>query len=683
MIRPRGLLAPSADGEPVWSEDGRLLSQHHGDAYFGHADGLGESRYVFLDGNGLRERLRDANAARPFVVGELGFGTGTNFLLTWQAFTRVAPPPARLHYVSIDAYPLRHVTLVQALQRHDELAAPARSLIDAYPPPIDGLHRRSFAGGRVILDLYWADVADALAELARNAPGTIDAWYLDGFAPARNPAMWDENVLRNVARASRDGASVATFSAAGALRRSLAAVGFDVSRRPGFGRKRESICARLAARPAPAALTETPWDLGDPAPGDRERRALVLGAGLAGCHAAAALARRGWQVQVLEAHSIAARASGNAQGLLFHRFSHQRSPLADFSLQAVAYAHHLYAGLFAAGALQRGPDGDLNGCLQTPPPRGDFAALRAALADLPELASTLSPRDASDRLGTTVGEECLWQANSGWLAPPAVCRALLQHPSIRVETGCGPLALERGAPAAGQEEQWMARDGSGGCRGSAPVAIVAAGSLCRELAVTAALPLRIARGQTTLLPASTGLTLKTSLCHRGYIAPAIGGFHAIGATFTPGDGDNAERREDQRRNLGDLARALPDWQGYLASLDPAQLRGRAELRCVSPDYLPLVGPVPDVQAFRERYAVLGSDARRIVPEAGRYQPGLYVSTAHGSRGLSYAALGAELLASRICREAPPLTTELCRAVAPARFLIRAIVRGEPIRDGEP
>ena len=678
MIRPRGPLRPLADGEPVWSEDGRLLSRHYADAYFGHADALAESRYVFIDGNGLRERLRDPEVARPFVVGELGFGTGTNFLLTWQAFERIAPPPARLHYISIDAHPLRHAMLVRALGRHDELAAPARSLLEAYPPPIAGLHRRSFAGGRVLLDLYWADVADALAELARNARGTVDAWYLDGFAPARNPAMWDESVLRDVACASRDGASVATFSAAGSLRRALATVGFDVSRRPGFGRKRESIRARLTARPARQAPAETPWDLGDPAPGVGQRRALVLGAGLAGCHAAAALARRGWQVEVLEAEGIAARASGNAQGLLFHRFSHQRSPLADFSLQAVAYAHQLYCGLFAAGALRRGRDGDLSGCLQTPPPRGDFAALRTALADLPELARTLSPHAASERLGTTVDAECLWQANSGWLAPGAVCRALLAHPAIRVETDCGPLALERGTPSAGAAEQWIARDRSGACRGSAPVAIVAAGSLCRTLAVTAALPLRIARGQTTLLPASAALPLKTSLCHRGYIAPAADGYHAIGATFTPGDADTTLRRDDQQRNLDELARALPDWQAYLASLDPARLEGRAELRCVSPDYLPLAGPVPDGDAFRRRYAALGRDARRIVPQPGSYQPGLYVTTAHGSRGLSYAALAAELLASRICGEAPPLTTELCRAIAPARFLIRAIVRGEPV-----
>jgi tRNA 5-methylaminomethyl-2-thiouridine biosynthesis bifunctional protein len=490
--------------------------------------------------------------------------------------------------------------------------------------------------------------------------------------------MWEESVLRNVARASRAGASVATFSAAGALRRSLGAVGFDVSRRPGFGRKRESVCARLVRRPEREAPGETPWDLDAAALAAGERQALVLGAGLAGCHAAAALARRGWQVQVLEAGAIAGRASGNAQGLLFHRFSHQRSPLADFSLQAVAYAHQLYAAMFASGALRQGRDGDLTGCLQTPPPRGNFAALRTALADLPELASILSAQAASDHLGTTIREDCLWQAHSGWLAPASVCRALLQHPAIRVETGCGRLALERDVPATGSGAQWIARDGSGSCRGSAPVAIVAAGGLCRDLAVTAALPLRIARGQTTLLPANDALTLQTCLCHRGYIAPAVDGFHAIGATFTAGDGDTGLRPQDQQRNLDELARALPDWRGYLTSLDAARLGGRAELRCVSPDYLPLVGPVPDGAAFRQRYAVLGSDARRVVPEPGSYLPGLYVSTAHGSRGLSYAALGAELLAGRICGEAPPLPTELCRALAPARFLIRAIVRGEAI-----
>jgi tRNA 5-methylaminomethyl-2-thiouridine biosynthesis bifunctional protein len=210
----------------------------------------------------------------------------------------------------------------------------------------------------------------------------------------------------------------------------------------------------------------------------------------------------------------------------------------------------------------------------------------------------------------------------------------------------------------------------------APAAVIAAGSATLEQSVLPPLPLRVARGQTTHIAATPGLPLKVPLCHRGYIAPAGNGEHCIGATFAPGDADRELRAEDHRANLRELARALPAWAEHLDALDLDTLAGRAELRCVSPDYLPLAGPVPDAAAFTERYADLARDARQILPARGAYLPGLYLSTAMGSRGLSYAALSAELIASQLYGEAPPMPAELSRAVAPARFLIRAIVRGE-------
>ncbi|MEE4279669.1 MAG: bifunctional tRNA (5-methylaminomethyl-2-thiouridine)(34)-methyltransferase MnmD/FAD-dependent 5-carboxymethylaminomethyl-2-thiouridine(34) oxidoreductase MnmC [Halieaceae bacterium] len=674
MILARGAFGPMTPADPTWDDNGRPRSSRYGDGYFGSEDSARESAHVFVDGSDLAARLAQ-HSATPFVVGELGFGTGLNFLLTWDCFARRAGEGRRLHFVSIEKHPLRRNELERCLSPYSDLRT--RDLLQALPPPVEGVHRRVLDGGRVLLDLYYCDAMTALEELTRDGQARFDAWYLDGFSPAKNPEMWTPELLQRIGRSSRSGASVATFSAAGAVRRGLEAAGFSVQRRPGFGRKRECLQGQrgtgqqalpAAAHPAP---TETPWDL-PKARCSAPERVIVLGAGLAGCHVAAALARRGCAVEVFDAESPAARASGNPQGLLFHRLSHQRSSLADFSLGAFLYSRSLYGALFECGELVHGRDGSLDGCVQTAPPRGDFDAVRSAVAALPELARSIDRETATELLGTTSAQGGLWHPQSGWLSPPRVCAALLHHPAIRLRANCGPLLIRQAS------DGWRIEDSEARTLATAPAAVIAAGSTSVAQAALPQLPLRVARGQTTHVPGSSRLPLRHALCHRGYVAPAGTGEHCIGATFSPGDDSRELRIEDHRSNLTELARALPDWAPALQALNPSALDGRAELRCVSPDYLPLVGPVPDSESFASVYADLARDARQIISECGSYLPGLYLSTAMGSRGLSYAALAGELIASQIADEALPLPAELVRAVAPARFLIRAIVRANAI-----
>jgi tRNA 5-methylaminomethyl-2-thiouridine biosynthesis bifunctional protein len=223
---------------------------------------------------------------------------------------------------------------------------------------------------------------------------------------------------------------------------------------------------------------------------------------------------------------------------------------------------------------------------------------------------------------------------------------------------------------------WQALNAAGDVLAEAGRAVIALGSAARDLHWTRGLPLKVVRGQTTQIPAPPEQALRSAFCHRGYIAPAMGGEHCIGATFDLNDESREWRVSDNEANLRSLAAALPAWRDYLASLDPCALAGRAELRCVSPDYLPLAGPVADQDAFLQRYASLGQDARRIIDARAPCQPGLYLITAMGSRGLSYAALAAERLASELCGEPPPLSRELLRALSPARFILRGIVRGQ-------
>ncbi|GAB3270602.1 bifunctional tRNA (5-methylaminomethyl-2-thiouridine)(34)-methyltransferase MnmD/FAD-dependent 5-carboxymethylaminomethyl-2-thiouridine(34) oxidoreductase MnmC [Parahaliea aestuarii] len=660
-----------------WSESGVPGSSEFGDIYFSRDDGLAESRFVFLDGNHLPQRWR-AHPQDSFAIGETGFGTGLNFLLTWQAWAACPAPKPRLHYLSVEQYPLRREDLERALTAWPTLAGLAAELLAHYPAPVPGCHRLLLAGGQVTLDLWWADAEEALADLASQRRRWIDAWYLDGFAPARNAGMWSDAVLGHIGALSRPGATLATFTAVGAVRRSLQAAGFDMRKGPGFGRKRERLLGNLAAAditPAPTPTpapppTDTPWDI-PRAPQPAPRTALVLGAGLAGCATAAALARRGITVQLLEVGKLAGAASGNAQGVLYTRLSRHHSALSDFALASFSDASRLYRQLFDAGELNQGIDGDLCGCFHQHHKADELADMAARLAEIPELARVLDPTEANTLLGVEQSAPGYWFPGSGWLSPPALCRYWSRRDGVILQEHCGPLRLQR------EGQRWLAVNEGGETVAAADCAVIACGNDSLRHSGLDWLPLQPIRGQTTTLPPGPPFdTLRAAFCHAGYMAPAGAEGHCMGATFNLNEDSAALNPRDQRQNLQRLAAAIPAWGDALAALENSDLPGRAAFRCTTPDYLPLAGPVPDAPALLATYAALRQNARLTIASDGPYMPGLYLNTGHGSRGLSSAPLCAELIASQACHEPPPLPRYLSRALAPARFLIRDLGRNK-------
>ena len=655
---------PLVAGAVEWTDQGVPRSTRFNDVYYSCDNGLKESEFVFLQGNQLPARWQNWHRKR-FCIAETGFGTGLNFLLTWQAW-RAAHQPPDLHYLSIEKYPLSLQDLARALAAWPQLRSLTGQLLAQYPGLVPGQHRLLLDQGKVTLDLWWEDANDALPDLASHRRHFVDAWYLDGFAPARNKTMWQAEVLDTVAALSHPDTTFSTFTAAGDVRRHLAKAGFKVQKTPGYGSKRECLRGHMQLpQPRWPAMAETPWDLPDAynsAPG----HALVVGAGLAGCAAAAALARRGVQVTLMEQGQLAAQGSGNDQGILYTRMSREHSALADFSLQSFHHASGFYKGLFTDGRLTEGIDGALCGTFQQD--QRVNAILAETLAAVPELVQVLSQMEAQKLLGIAQPKPGYWFPRSGWLHPEAVCRAMASQHGVRLHEQCGEITLEQ------TPEGWRATNQAG--QGwEAPCAVIAAGTGSGHFAGLDWLPLQAIRGQTTQLPSDHMFSqLQAVLCHEGYIAPAQSGNHCIGATFDLNNADPEPRPEGHRSNLASLASAVPAWREALQGKNAAELAGRVGFRCASPDYLPLAGPVPDRQAFVERFGGLRSHARKAIPLQGKYLPGLYLSTGHGSRGLSSTPVVAELLASQICGEPPPLSRELIRALSPARFIIRDLIR---------
>lgn len=225
----------------LW-KDGQPWSARFDDRYFSADSGIDETRHVFLQGNRLAERFAALADRQRFCIGETGFGTGLNFLCAWQLFEQAAPAGAALTFHGVEAHPLDTGTLRTALALWPSLQAQAQALCAAWPGEAPGRHRLDF--GRVQLQL---DLDDVAAALPRWAAHSIDAWFLDGFAPATNPAMWSEPVLAEVARTARPGATLATYTSAGWVRRGLQRAGFQVRRVPGFGSKREMLVGTAAA----------------------------------------------------------------------------------------------------------------------------------------------------------------------------------------------------------------------------------------------------------------------------------------------------------------------------------------------------------------------------------------------------------------------------------------------------
>lgn len=227
----------------LW-EDGVPVSGRYADPYHARGDGLAEKRHVFLEGNGLPARWQGATS---FRLAELGFGTGLTVLAALELWRRTAAPGAVLHVISFERWPLPREALFRALARWPAIAGPAAELVAAWPArwPQDcgpAVVRQAMARHRILLPGLCLDIVPGDAR--RAVPlwqGTADAWCLDGFAPARNPEMWEPALLADVHARTAPGGTVATYAAAGHVRRALAAAGFAVERRPGFGRKREML----------------------------------------------------------------------------------------------------------------------------------------------------------------------------------------------------------------------------------------------------------------------------------------------------------------------------------------------------------------------------------------------------------------------------------------------------------
>ncbi|MDR0564871.1 MAG: bifunctional tRNA (5-methylaminomethyl-2-thiouridine)(34)-methyltransferase MnmD/FAD-dependent 5-carboxymethylaminomethyl-2-thiouridine(34) oxidoreductase MnmC [Azoarcus sp.] len=608
-----------------FAADGTPCSEAYGDVYHSADGGLGQARHVFLGGNGLPVRWR---GRERFVIVETGFGLGLNFLAAWEAWRKDPARSRTLHFVSCELHPFQADDLARLHAAWPELAPISSQLRVQWPVLSGGVHRLHFEGGRVCLTLYFGDVREALAQFDACA----DAFFLDGFSPAKNPEMWSARVFYLLSKLAAPNATLATWSVAGEVREQLRRARFAVEKAPGFGGKREML--RGTVHPKSRVR--------DVLPPPAVRHAVVIGAGAAGTSITERLCARGWEVDIIDsAEKPGQGASGNHAGVLRPQPSFDDNRMSRITRAGALYGWQRVKDAFALGLPLRAEACGVFHLARDAEQEAKMRAVAERLAWPETLLRFAGAGEAGGQVGWRVPYGGWHFPGSGWVQPHSLCAANLAAWPARVRAHwlCSVAALAR------RGENWHALDAEGRTIARAPVMVLAAGVGNPRFEQTRNVPILSARGQVSVLSAANGSAPRTVVCQGGYVTPAVDGLRCAGASFDVGDPDTELRLADQQANLAKLESILP---GYTAGLDAQTVAARVGFRPLSPDRLPIVGAVP-------------------VDKESAY-PGLYVLSGFGARGLTWAALTAELLASRIEGEPLPLELELVSAMSPARFL---------------
>lgn len=626
-----------------WNEQGNPVSGTFDDIYFSRENGLAESRHVFLQGCDVEKLIL---SGKDIAIAETGFGTGLNFLATWQAFNHLKQAGQSMHYISIEAFPLTRADITRALSAFPELSGLLAKLANAYPNADPGFHRIYFREDHVSLTLVFATAIDALKQIS----ACIDAWYLDGFAPAKNPEMWSLRVFQQMARLSHKGTRIASFTAAGQVRRDLQKTGFRMHKQKGFGRKREMLTGEY--RTDHCIIKSLP----------ASSRIVIIGAGIAGASCAHALKKRGYNPVVIDkASHYATGASGNPAGVIAPALHAQIDSYSLFYLQAFAFCRAQIMHLRTQGHIIQGK---LQGSLRLEKNTGELNKLLARLDEMGLDTNTVIKADHTDLLKQlpNTAAQALFYPSAGWVSPGEWISALLNDVHFMGEHELTGLHYE--------EPEWKLHFKTGKTI-PADVVILANAQGTIALEQCRNLPLDVRKGQVTLVKGNVIPEPPCPISGSQYAIPLPGDQLLLGSTFDHIKRDQWQNRvftsqDADQRNINSFNHL------YDISKNGLKIKSsRAALRCISRDHWPICGRLQQSRLSERVYK------QNRKPESLQEEdllPGLYISTAHGSRGLVSSPLCGEIIASQIAGEPAPTGRDILNALHPARFALRDLDR---------
>jgi len=672
----------------IFQSNGTPYSEQFNDIYFDSKSGYQQSEDIFIHGNNINNRLNQVNDT--FVIAETGFGTGLNFLLTLQSYQTLQmnhpnADIAKLNFISVEKFPLSKAQLEQSLKPLTQLASLSDLLLSQYPrlesdEQLEEINA-SFFNGKVTLKIIIGDAAKGLSTIKVNHTGLVDAWYLDGFSPAKNPAMWSEELFNEIGRLSKAQASVATFTVAGFVKRHLQRIGFRVEKKSYQGDRGQILTGVFQQNPKTNKGYQTRPNIVKP------QHVSIIGGGIASACAAYALTKQGIKVTLYcKDSALAQGASSNAIGALYPLLHQQKDDISLFYQQAFWRAKALYTEL-----TQQGFDFHHAWCglleiayKEAIEKRQDkFAEIGSWPKDL---IHKVSAEQASKIANIKVNHSALFMPNAGWIAPQSLVKQMIKAAKatgrLTICTDVLVSKIEQVHPVESQNQKekvhWRLQTNQGDFE--ANVLVVCGGAEIIDIDLIKQLPFTSVQGQITSMKTNKNIKpLSTVICHKGYLTPTCTSsqhqdIHCIGATFKKDCKSTIATQEDDQFNLTMLENCLPDLAKEVKWTEKDISTSKARLRCMTPDHIPIVGAMPDIQKHIEIYPHLAKDKNWKYNEPAPVLKNLYLMMGFGARGLCSAPLAADILAADLCGTPYPVDNEMLFNLSPNRFVIRDIIK---------
>lgn len=648
------------------------VSEQFDDIYFSTQDGLAESYYVFQEGNQLWEKWQ-SHTKDAFVIAETGFGTGLNFLAVadkFQQFQAEFPQSKlkRLYFISFEKFPLTSSQLSEIHQHYPQFANLSENLTACWQPRQNGCQRYHFK--HIYLDLWFGDIAENLPQLGDLYNSTVDAWFLDGFSPDKNPEMWNDHLYQQMFRLTTNGGSFATFTASSRVRRGLQAAGFDVKKRKGFGKKREMLWGEKPLE----SLIQPPNYPYFYAKNESVEDIAIIGGGVASLFVALSLLEKGKQVTLYcKDENVAMNASGNLQGAIYPQLSDDDERNVRFYIHSFDYALQRLAQLKAEFEFEH----NLNGVALYAynDKTAKKLAKMAEQTDDETLFKLCSADELSEKLGLNVPSGGAFIPQGGWLSPVQFVRngfAWLEAKGLKIVLNhkVENLLFSNG------KWQWQ----TAGDVFQHQAVVLANGYTLNEFSQANGIPLYPVRGQVSQIPTTMQLQkLKCVVCYDGYLTPmAKSGTHCIGASHIR---DNAETRFSETEHLENIAKLQQNLTAceWTNGIDYSQNLAKVGIRAAFRDRIPMVGAIHHFTRQKEQYANLYNQLRRKqAVENAEIFANLYMVNGLASRGLTTAPLLGELLASLIANEPVPISEDIWHNLSPNRTWLRKLLKGSTV-----
>jgi len=647
-------IKPVQQAQIEWN-DKTPFSTQFDDIYFSSDDGIAETEYVFLKQNHLPE---DWLHKDQFSILETGFGSGLNFFCTLDLWFKTAAEDACLTYISVEKYPLIKADFEKQKQVWPQFGGYIDQVSASYPPMVTGMHSCSLFNGRVKLLLLFGDACEQLSTLTAS----VDACFLDGFAPSKNQSMWTPDLFNELARLIKPDGRLSTFTAVGDVRRGLNTAGFEMRKADAFGKKRHMLTGVLRCKPEHSLFK--PW-FKYPENISIGKEVIVIGAGITGLTTAIALFEAGYRVTVLEqADAVATGASGNLAGVVMPRIDKQQNAESRFYWYSffTALRHilryqqsELETGWQQSGVLQRlknvteytdnWPDGFFSKC---------------------------SSQDIKRLTGIDMSGDVLAIAQAGFITPKAFCENLLDYYKERINFRFSEqvLSLRQSGDASDPIVEWTVETAKN--RFVSSKVVICNAVSANDFSQTKNLTLQPVRGQVSYLKSAIASEMNTVVCDKSYAIALNKQQLLIGASFKRDDNSCELRAGEHRENMQQAALMFDDvdLKSELAT------QGRASIRAMTADRLPMVGAVPDFEFYQREYKDLAKGKKESTYDSGSYHKGLYINTGHGSRGLTSSFLSAEIITALISGQAIPVDAEILTRLHPARFMVKQLLSGK-------